>query len=243
MGTPNYTAPKIEKVGAEEEPSVDTSQTADAGTTVVETVSNKSERNVSTTDVIGPEGQIYSPIVWSNMAEPGCYEDEVYYNQVEDPATKAVHDILLTRVRKHLRHIGGELSYRNDKEKAAETFSFINSFMLAVNNPNYSIFYACMYEIMAYFRANPGLARHGVFDDMQGPIPAVYKSGFVDFSYFNAITDIAINMLNDWPNRRKYSSRYDTNYVLSLQQPNGRANVERFIREAGAITLPKAPKS
>jgi hypothetical protein len=131
MGTPNYTAPKIEKVGAEEEPSVDTSQTADAGTTVVETVSNKSERNDGTTDVIGPEGQIYSPIVWSNMAEPGCYEDEVYYNQVEDPATKAVHDILLTRVRKHLRHIGGELSYRNDKEKAAETFSFINSFMLA----------------------------------------------------------------------------------------------------------------
>ena len=150
---------------------------------------------------------------------------------------------IILRYPKYQNIIDQYLTLDEFKEKAAETFSFINSFMLAVNNPNYSIFYACMYEIMAYFRANPGLARHGVFDDMQGPIPAVYKSGFVDFSYFNAITDIAINMLNDWPNRRKYSSRYDTNYVLSLQQPNGRANVERFIREAGAITLPKAPKS
>lgn len=139
----------------------------------------------------------------------------------------ATTDVILGRIEKHMKHLSGQLGFKNEEEKVREQLSFIETIgnTLRLDFPQYAL---VTDVLLNNIKANQTVFDKGLAFRFVGSLGKSYSQEHIKTyqTYMNFLAVVAKN----WTTRNKLGNLVDVGYVTKEFPQKAKENVTQYFR-------------
>ena len=172
-----------------------------------------------------------SPAPIQTKSEPGPTfrqaEGVITISKLVNAKGTAATDVILARIEKHMKHLGGQLGFRNEEEKAREQLSFIETVgnTLRLDFPQYAL---VTDVLLNNIKANQSVFDKGLAFRFVASLGKNYPADHVKTyqTYMSFLAAISKN----WAGRSKLGNLVDVGFVTKDFPQKAKENVTQYFR-------------